>query len=640
LPNITSFPCEDINPLIFRKGKKTKRKISLFENFVLYLPGNPKFVVMQIYNTCPKSDKFRKNGILKDSTLISNKLLIFKYLFGVWMFLFLLAFGKQTTAGTKTSITAAPWGSATTWSPSGVPASGDDVILKHKVTVDADFTCHNLDIDAAGRLSVQPGFSFTISSTLTYVAGGVIELFSDASGSGSVIYNNLADASTSTIYFERYMTGTSAGVKKWHTFTAPMTNSTFTNFFETSLNGNATKVEVSSNGLYYSFGRIYNETTNKWEYPFLSNNSNDDGKFIAGKGYCVAMKANGSVKMSGNLATSPVSVPITFSTGTEPPGGFGWNTLGNPFTSAINVHDYLTANLSQLDGTYGGLYVWNPAGHYDVTSLGGGLTDLQVGQGFVTRSKVGGGTITFTYAMREHATSAAFKDATLPWPSIQLKAETQGLTRTTLVNFNSGMTVGMDPFYDAGLLRAGSNLELYTRLIDNSGNDLAIQCLPDAGFDKMVIPVSLDLTTAGEVTFSAKSLNLSDGCQPVLEDRVAGVSTPLYTEDAVYKVNLPANTSGIKRFYLHLNGITSAINSEDLLKLKVYAIGKEIHIQGDIAEQSVANLYDLSGRQIGTYQVPASDSNILNMDGIANGFYLLRIMEGNKPKYVGKIRLQ
>jgi hypothetical protein len=578
---------------------------------------------------------------IKSFNLKFNKLAISKSLFLVVLITMLLTVANQTKAATKTSLTAGPWGSADTWTPTGVPASSDDVVLDHKVTVNADITCHNLMINFGGRLSVQPSVSFTISGTLTYsVSGGIIELFSDASGSGSVIFNSLTAANTSTIYFERYMTGTDSGSKKWHTFAAPMTTSAFANFFRETIIGNKDKVEVSSNTLYYSFGANYNETTNKWGYPFLSDDSNTSGDFTAGKGYTVAMRESGSVRMSGRLATSPVTVSITFSTGTAPAGGFGWNALGNPFTSAILISDYFNANESQLDNTYGAIYVWNPAGYYETTSRVGPLTHLQVGQGFVTRSKVGGGTITFTYGMRRHAPTAVFKSASMSWPSIELKVTTTDMSRTTLVNFNSAMTVGVDPFYDAGLLRGGGGLELYTRLIDQNGADFAIQCLPDAGLDKMVIPVSLDLTTAGEVVFSAKSMNLPSGCQPVLEDRTTGISTLLNTPDATYKVTLPANTSGIKRFYLHLNGITSAINNKNISDLKVYAVGREIHIEGSITNQAVANIYDLTGRRVGSHQLQAAASNLLRQDDIAGGIYVLRIMEGNTPKYVGKIRLQ
>jgi hypothetical protein len=236
----------------------------------------------------------------------------------------------------------------------------------------------------------------------------------------------------------------------------------------------------------------------------------------------------------------------------------------------------------------------------------------------------------------------------LPKPSIELKASTKNMSRTTLITFNSAMTLGLDPFYDAGLLRSGSGLEVYTRLVEDNGVDFAIQCLPDFGFDKMIIPVSLDFTSGGEVTFSAVSANLPADCTPILEDRVTGINTPLYIDGGNYKVTLPANTSGIKRFYLHLNAIKSApiapiasnVIEQDQVRLKVYPIGMEIHIQGLVDDQCVASLYDLNGRNVGVYQLQASDNIVLYPERINYGIYVLRIMGGNKQKFVGKMILR
>ncbi|MCX6240037.1 MAG: T9SS type A sorting domain-containing protein [Bacteroidia bacterium] len=283
-----------------------------------------------------------------------------------------------------------------------------------------------------------------------------------------------------------------------------------------------------------------------------------------------------------------------------------------------------------------------------MVSRGGGMTHIQVGQGFFARSKEGGGTINFTYAMREHATAATFKSAYLPWPSIELKAATKDLSRTTSVTFNDAMTPGLDPSYDAGVLKSGGGLELYTRLVEDNGSDFAIQCLPDVSLDKMVIPVSLDLTTGGEVTFSAKSANLPSGYVPVLEDRQTGISTLLNAAGASYKVVLPSNTKGINRFYLHLNAIksapvtaiVSAVVIPDVARLKVYPIGKEIHIQGVVEDRCVASLYDLNGRSVGVYQLQAADNITLYPEGINNGIYLLRIMEGNAQRFIGKMILR
>lgn len=649
---------------LFRKYEKTKCKIFLFENSDIYLSENPKFFVMQIYNMvkkCHSSDRYSFSSMVLSTSFKLNfkKLLTNKPVMLVGLFLIILSLGNLAKAATRTSITAGRWQDTGTWD-SGVPGASDNVVLKHKVTVDADFTCSSVKVNAAGRLSIQPGIKLTISGALTFASGGKLELFSDMDGSGSVIFATLVNPAWANIDFERYMSGTVGSVKQWHTLSAPMSSSKFSNFFSNG-SGNYYDIETNIAQTLFAFGK-YSEVSNKWDYsPFVYDSDPENlsitGYFTIGNGYCVARNSDGSVKMSGLLGKTPFSVAITrTATGTEPVGGFGWNALGNPYTASLNVSSFLTANSSQLDPVYGGLYVWNPVtGSYVVTTHAAiilntsnspatytpeaGDTHIQVGQGFVVRSKTVGGSITFNYAMREHQPTKAFKSASLSWPAIEIKAVANNIERTTAVAFNSGMSLGIDPYYDAGLLRSGSAMELYTRMVKDNGVDFAIQCLPDVGLDKMVIPVSLDLTAGGEVAFSAKSANLPAECQLVLEDRLTGISTPLSTDGASYKVTLPANTSGINRFYLHLNGVSSVAGNTNVASFKVYAVDKEIYIQGTVAEQSVANLYDLSGKRVGTYQLQASDNNTLNAEGIINGIYLLRIMEGNKPKFVGKLRL-
>jgi hypothetical protein len=562
---------------------------------------------------------------------------------------------NRATAATITSKASGNWSAPATWKNGVVPATTDDVVIDGLIVLDGSFICHNLTINSGtGRLTVNPETALSINILTN---NRILEIISNDAGSGSIIFNSVVGSGT--VYFERYMNGTLSGVKKWHTISSPISDCEFTSFFD-NINGNGKTVELSSDGIYYSFG-IDIENVNKFQYPFRKDKVGISGELTLGVGYCIALNSDNKIRIVGYPASPTVVVPINFSTGTTPSGGFGWNSLGNPFTSAISISSFYAANSNQLDPIYGGIYVWNPDGYYDVSSMAGtGSAYLQVGQGFVTRSKVGGGNITFTYAMREHATTATFKSAIIPWPSIELKAVTRNLSRTTAITFNGEMTVGLDPSYDAGALKSGGGLELYTRLVEDNGNDFAIQCLPDVGLDKMIIPVSLDLTTGGEVIFSAKSANLPAGCVPVLEDRLTGISTTLNTDEASYKVTLPSNTSGIKRFYLHLSDTktapavavtaevavaatipsTSSIINQNLARIKVFPIGREIHIQGVVDDQNIAMLYDITGRSVGVYPLQAADNITLYPEGINNGIYLLRIVQGNAQRFIGKMILR
>ncbi len=75
-----------------------------------------------------------------------------------------LLFSTSIFAATKTATTTGNWGTASIWSPSGVPAAGDDVIINSgiTVTIDADDTCHNLSM----------GNNTAANTILKIIAGG------------------------------------------------------------------------------------------------------------------------------------------------------------------------------------------------------------------------------------------------------------------------------------------------------------------------------------------------------------------------------------------------------------------------------------------------------------------------------------
>jgi hypothetical protein len=56
----------------------------------------------------------------------------------------------------------------------------------------------------------------------------------------------------------------------------------------------------------------------------------------------------------------------------------------------------------------------------------------------------------------------------------------------------------------------------------------------------------------GATTFSTSELTMPEGVEASLEDRTAGVFTDFNLPSSTYQVNLPINTVGIGRFFIHL----------------------------------------------------------------------------------------
>jgi hypothetical protein len=517
-----------------------------------------------------------------------------------------------TYAAASTWTGTGNWSAAGNWS-AGIPGSGTDVtIASGTCTLDNNYPANNVTINSGAALTVSSGKTLTINGNLT--------LKSDATGTASLI-NNGTLTITGTTNAERYLTGTA-----WHVV-APIASG----------GGIGTFIQAPGNAIPTSGGNYgmmdYNEAGNNWNSFFTSATA---GNLAAGKGYSLRRSANGVVTFSGTLTTGSKSVSLTKG------GADGWNCVGNPYTSAINMNtaaggagNFLASNSGSLDGSYACVYVWDGASAYKIlgnVSYSGrdlGQNLLQPGQGFFVKA-ASAGTITFNANMQAHQTGGGFKSGGVSWPGFELTATSGAVSASTVVAFNSAMTRGLDPTYDAGLLRGTSGLYLYSRLVDDNGVDFAIQCLPES--DKsLVIPVGLDSQTGGEISFSAEATGLPANYNLIIEDKLTGSFTPLES-GRTYKAAVVAGAKGIGRFYLHA-GIGAALAPRLLpdgqLNLKAYPANGEIVIEGEVSNQAQAILFDAGGRKLGQFLLQKGNRNTLPAAGLTRGIYMLKVTDGS-----------
>jgi hypothetical protein len=108
--------------------------------------------------------------------------------------LFLLAVAFQSKAATKTSVTNGDWSNPTTWSPAGVPAMGDDIIINSIVS---NFPTTSFGKSSKGSavftlITVNPGQSLTgTAATLTMNYGKIIN--NGTISVGEIILNNASE---------------------------------------------------------------------------------------------------------------------------------------------------------------------------------------------------------------------------------------------------------------------------------------------------------------------------------------------------------------------------------------------------------------------------------------------------------------
>lgn len=329
-------------------------------------------------------------------------------------------------------------------------------------------------------------------------------------------------------------------------------------------------------------------------------------------------------------------------------GGGGWNLLGNPYTSAILVDDFISANynitpaLSQFDPNYVAVYLYD--GDWDryyyignSTGWGTQLTGqlhIQAGQGFYVLAMNNSSAFTFNKDMQEHSNSAMMlksAQVTNRWPGFQLKAKYGDTENLTTVVFDDGMTVGLDPGYDVGLFSSGLDVEVYTALVEDNGVNFSRQALPTEGSVKNVIPVGIDFTSGGELTISAETEPFRN-YKFWLEDRATGIFTDL--SSGSYRITLPAKTYGTGRFFVHVSagrGLLQRSNQNNLLDIRIWATqNRQVNIQGVVSDRANCEVFDIRGLKIFETILIDGDYNTFTLPSTLRGVYLVKVTDGTK----------
>lgn len=501
------------------------------------------------------------------------------------------------TNGTFTGTASNDWGTAGNWAGGSVPTSATDVTIPAgktaEITPGTSANCNNITIDPAGSLTIK----------------------SDATNAGSLIVSGTA---TGNVTYQSYLSETG----KWHVVTAPVAGQNVWGF--ATLAGNSIAEKTGKRAV-----TEYIEATNTWDTNYPT--ADTEGSFAAGSGYSVLRSDAGVVSYTGTINTSDVSKPITR-------GLYGWNALGNPYTSAINAtqtahatNNLITANASKLDPVFAALYVWDAASGQYVTINNTGTGSLvqnyiQAGQGFFVRAKDNSGlNFSITEAMQTHQPSVPLKSAENTWPTILITAKSNNKLSSTMVTFNSQMTNGLDVTYDAGMFKADKNFALYSKLVDDNGNDFAIQALPEK-FEGLIIPLGIDAPAGTEISFSAGTFNLPAEATVYLEDRASNRFTKLDATEAVYTVTITEQTKGAGNFYLHTSASTTGIEDQKN-GIQVYTRDRVIFVNGNLDAKDVVALYGVDGKL--HYKNIAGQNGLLRIDaaGLPAGVYLVSISQ-------------
>jgi hypothetical protein len=474
----------------------------------------------------------------------------------------------------------------------------------------------NLTINPSCTATIEAGKFITVSGTTAN--NGTLNLRSTSGGTASLI---TGAASGTGNNIERYITG---GL--YHNLSSPVSGHSIQTFLTTPANNIPTKtLSVLTYGMEY-----YDEAQGKWIF-YDANNIAGAGNFSPGVGYLTINTTNGPVTFSGSLNTGDITPLVTRSR-------FGWNSVGNPYTSSIGLNtgstltNFIDVNIpsGNMDPNYSAAYFWNDTDKsYTIINNTSPATFLNPGQGFLIKTSNGGdGFVEFFSSMQTHSNPIFYKkSSTSSWDEIVLHVNSSSKSAFTKILFRDDMSRGLDIFYDAGLFDLDTTYLLYTKLVQDNGVNFSIQCLSSIETDSMTVPIGFNSTTSGIVTFRADINSLPSGYTAILEDRFLGIFTDLNLPGASYEVAVPAEISGTRRFFLHTVSGPNRINLKKQQEIFTYAVKNEIFIKGQVSESATSSVYDVMGRLIGVYKLEPGNLNNLKLDAIKSGVYIVKVKD-------------
>ena len=398
------------------------------------------------------------------------------------------------------------WGTAGNWDSNSIPGSTDNVIIPATsesnynaptIATDAVYEVNNLTVAESGRLEIG-GESATLIVNGNTDNGGLVR----------------ANTNSSLVLFGSYSgTGTFANSRSVYG------NSNYSIYAVPFTDGNV--------GL---FNGVY---AYQW--------NNDSGAFDAldysvsttpGEGYFVSMPGFSedvfTLGFGGSPVGADVDVPITMGESDD------YNLVGNPYTAAISVADFLS-NSTNASLTTGVIYLWDDGGMNSGSSRGGdfitansagavgtnalsdgvaGVKGTEVYDGYITSMQgfyieaKADGNLEFTQDMQvagnNNDTNFYRKLNSSDLTKVKLALASESYESETLIAFDPLATTDIDYALDAKKKLANSAVSFYSL---NDNVEFAIQALNLSSLDEEVsIPLGYEVENTGDYLIKTKRL--------------------------------------------------------------------------------------------------------------------------------------
>ena len=492
------------------------------------------------------------------------------------------------------------------------------------------------------NLTVASGKSFTVEKTgaLTmsgnFSNSGVFILNSDSDEFSSIIIGGSVDEVNGNITYNRYVN--SVGTNGWDLIGSPVSGQSINSFVTTNAS------TLATNGTTYAIGP-YNNATNSWT-NLTSADLEGEIFFSIGMGFQMASESGGTgiLKFTGNPASTTQTQAIINNDAANSGTGTRWNLVANPFPSYIHAnasadssHNFLTVNSDKLDDSYEAIYGYDADGSgYTVYNNTSAALNLAPGQAFMIASdNTSTDNISFTTDMR---TMAGGDDLILG----RIMQDSYGLILSiykgdteidqTKFYFKEGLTLGLDPGYDAG--HFNQLAALTSRLVvEDEGVGFAINSMGLESIDDVVIPLEVNRESGNGFRISIHTNDIYEGTNIYLEDNEQGTVTLLNEQD--FELTPQDNLSGAGRFFIHLTNTSLSIEDDietHLLNVYKADINNFITIEGTANQSNQINLriYNILGKEVVSKTLENNiNTQTISTQGLATGIYVIKLKSGN-----------
>ena len=483
-------------------------------------------------------------------------------------------------------------------------------------------------------LTVVSGGSITIpKDSYVFVGGnftntaGTVTLNSDSDEFSSLL---VSGTTSGNITYNRYVN--TVGTGAWDLIGSPVSGLPFSTFI---LNAN-----IATNGSYFAVGS-YDNTTDTWTNATAATT----GDLQLSQGYQMATTSGGTLSFTGAIANGDQSVIIINNDAANSGAGRRWNLIANPFASYLNgnsnadgTNNFLTVNTASIDDNFEAIYGWKADGTgYAIYNNTSTATHIAPGQGFFVAAAGSGEdqTITFTQAMQTVTGVDDFVAAKSSVTSYELVLDMYSdavKVDDTKFYFKEGLTLGLDPGYDAGAFNQSSGLS--SRLVEqDNGIGMGINAMPTDAMSNAIVPLVVHQQAGVSLKIQIANSTIPEDINVYLEDTVENTFTLLTNEG--FELLAQTTLSGVGRFFLHYTTSTlstDTVSSTSLLTAYKGTGNTYITVEGlqQFSQPANLTLYNALGMKILSRKIQnPSQKEMLSTVGLRTGVYILIVQAEN-----------